>query len=46
MKYVALSVILALAVSLSTAMLQRPDEEWAAFKVANNSIYSSISQAK
>jgi len=40
MKYVALSVILALAVSLSTAMLQRPDEEWAAFKTTYGKTYS------
>merc|ERR1712221_883 len=40
MKYVALSVILALAVSLSTSMLQRPDEEWAAFKTTYGKTYS------
>merc|ERR1712243_30090 len=40
MKYVALSVTLDLAVSLSTAMLQRPDEEWAAFKTTYGKTYS------
>ena len=44
MKYIALSVILALAVGLSTAAsLHQVNNEWEAFKVNNSPVFQFMS---